>query len=53
MGELWPELVLVLGLIVVNGLLAGSEIALISLRESQLRRLERGGGRVRFRRLER
>ncbi|HKX76026.1 MAG TPA: hemolysin family protein [Acidimicrobiia bacterium] len=48
MVELWPELLLVGALILVNGILAGSEIALISLRESQLRRMERrgGGGKV-------
>lgn len=43
MQELWPELVLVLALVVINGVLAGSEIALISLRESQLGRLVRRG----------
>lgn len=44
MQELWPELVLVLALVVINGVLAGSELALISLRESQLGRLARRGG---------
>ncbi|MEU7033508.1 hemolysin family protein [Streptomyces sp. NPDC046237] len=39
------DLVLIAALVVVNALLAGSEIALISLRESQLRRLRRKGGR--------
>ncbi|MCP3799409.1 hemolysin family protein [Allokutzneria sp. A3M-2-11 16] len=34
---------LILLLMVVNAIFAGSEIALISLREGQLRRLERGG----------
>lgn len=34
---------LVVGLVAVNGILAGSEIALISLRESQLARMEREG----------
>ncbi|WP_095758223.1 hemolysin family protein [Streptomyces xinghaiensis] len=38
------ELALVAALIVLNALFAGSEIALISLRESRLRRLRRGGG---------
>ncbi len=48
MDGVWPELVLVAALVVVNGVLAGSEIALISLRASQLVRLERQGGRGRI-----
>lgn len=39
MEGVWPQLVLVAALVVVNGVLAGSEVALISLRESQLARL--------------
>jgi putative hemolysin len=41
------QLTVVLGLIVLNAVFAGSEIALISLREGQLRRIERqsAGGR--------
>jgi putative hemolysin len=48
MLEALPELLLIAGLVVFNALLAGSEIALISLRESQIARLERQGtaGRV-------
>ncbi|MFE7752851.1 hemolysin family protein [Streptomyces sp. NPDC057428] len=38
------DLALIAALIVLNALFAGSEIALISLRESQLRRLRRRGG---------
>lgn len=41
------QLVLILGLLGVNALLAGSEIALISLRESQIARLEERGARGR------
>lgn len=44
MADAVPELLLVLGLVLVNAVLAGSEIALISLRESQLDRLDRAGG---------
>ncbi len=44
MGEYLPELVLVVALILVNSILAGTEVALISLREGQLHRLERQGG---------
>lgn len=44
MSEAVPELMLVVGLVLLNAVLAGSEIALISLRESQLDRLERRGG---------
>jgi putative hemolysin len=39
---------LVLLLVVVNAVFAGSEVALISLREGQLRRLDTGGGRGRL-----
>src|SRR5215211_1651247 len=41
----WAEIGLVLVLMVVNAAFAGSEVALISLREGQLRRLEAEGGR--------
>ena len=41
------DLALVFGLIVLNAVFAGSELALISLREGQLRRLEKGGRRAR------
>jgi putative hemolysin len=42
---IWWEIGLVLVLMVVNAMFAGSEVALISLREGQLRRLEAEGGR--------
>ena len=44
----WVEIGLVLLLVVVNAGFAGSEVALISLREGQLRRLEQEGGRGRL-----
>jgi putative hemolysin len=44
MDGIGPQLVLVGALVIVNGILAGSEIAFISLRETQLGRLERRGG---------
>lgn len=44
MDSHWFDLVLIAALIMINALLAGSEIALISLQESQLRRLRRRGG---------
>src|SRR5215207_884542 len=44
----WVEVGLVLVLVVVNAAFAGSEVALISLREGQLRRLEAEGGRGRL-----
>jgi putative hemolysin len=44
MDSLWFELVLVLALTLLNAAFAGSEMALISLREGQLRRLERRDG---------
>src|SRR5512132_3711857 len=44
----WAEIGLVLVLVVVNAAFAGSEVALISLREGQLRRLEHEGGRGRL-----
>lgn len=44
MESIWPQLVLVAVLVLLNGVLSGSEIALISLRESQLGRMAEGGG---------
>jgi putative hemolysin len=44
----WAEIGLVLVLVVINAGFAGSEVALISLREGQLRRLEQEGGRGRL-----
>lgn len=48
MGGYGIQILLVLVLILINGALAGSEMALVSLRESQIHRLERSshGGRV-------
>ncbi|WP_426508863.1 hemolysin family protein [Dactylosporangium sp. McL0621] len=48
MDNVWFELALVLLLTLLNAAFAGSEMALISLREGQLRRLERrdGAGRA-------
>jgi putative hemolysin len=44
----WLEIGLVLLLVVINAAFAGSEVALISLREGQLRRLEQEGERGRL-----
>jgi putative hemolysin len=44
----WAEVGLVLLLVVINAAFAGSEVALISLREGQLRRLDQQGGRGRL-----
>ena len=45
MTDVLPEIGLVLVLVVLNAAFAGSEMALVSLRESQIQRLEtRGGG---------
>ncbi len=44
MSGYWFNIVLVGVLVVLNAVFAGSEIALISLREGQLKRLERRGG---------
>lgn len=48
MGDVWPQLVLVGVLVLVNAAFAGTELALVSLRESQLQRLEEASatGRV-------
>jgi putative hemolysin len=40
-----PQLVLVLVLVAINAALTGTELALVSLRESQVKRLEETGGR--------
>jgi putative hemolysin len=45
MNDVWLQIGLVLLLVILNALLAGSEIALVSLREGQIRRLEEGGRR--------
>jgi len=41
MGSLAPQLILITVLIFINAAFAGTELALVSLRESQLQRLER------------
>jgi putative hemolysin len=46
-SDVWPELGLVLVLVVLNAAFAGSEMALVSLRESQLQQLETRGHRGR------
>ena len=46
MGDYWLSLALVGALMLVNAVFAGSEMALISLREGQLRQLERRGTRT-------
>ena len=45
MGNYWFDIGLITALLLLNGLFAGSEIALISVREGQLRTLERSDGR--------
>lgn len=41
MGDIWWQLLLIIALVAINAALAGTEMALISLREVQLDRLER------------
>ncbi len=41
MSDVWPQLVLVLLLVLLNAAFAGAEMAMVSLREGQLHRLER------------
>jgi putative hemolysin len=38
---LWPQILLIAVLIMINAVLAGSETAFITLREGQLRRIEK------------
>lgn len=45
MSRYWVDIGLIAGLLLLNGVFAGSEIALVSLREGQLRAMERRGGR--------
>jgi len=45
MSDLWLDVVLVVALIGVNAMLAGSEMAFVALREGQIRRLAQGGPR--------
>ena len=44
MSGLWLQLALVFALVLVNAVLAGSEMALVSLREAQVARLSHRGG---------
>lgn len=44
MDSIWPQLTLIAFLILVNAVFAGTELALVSLREGQLQRLEAEGG---------
>lgn len=44
MDGIWPQVGLIVVLVAVNAVLSGSEIALISLREPQLTRLDAQGG---------
>lgn len=44
MSEIWFQLVLIGVLVVVNAAFAGTELAMVSLREGQLQRLERKSG---------
>ncbi|HVM55402.1 MAG TPA: hemolysin family protein [Acidimicrobiales bacterium] len=44
MGDVLPQLGLVATLVLLNAAFAGTELALISLREGQLQRLEQAGG---------
>jgi putative hemolysin len=45
MDALWPQLTLIALLILINAVFAGTELALVSLREGQLQRLESQGRR--------
>ncbi|WP_231743381.1 CNNM domain-containing protein [Mycobacterium sp. GA-2829] len=45
MNDYWLNVALVIALVILNGLLSGSEAAFISLREGQLRELAHHGGR--------
>lgn len=45
MSRYWVDIGLIAALLLLNGAFAGSEIALVSLREGQLRAMERRGGR--------
>ena len=45
MSGLLPQILLVAVLVVINAVFAGSELALVSLREGQLQRLEAGSSR--------
>src|SRR5687768_17707685 len=47
MGGIGDEIVLVLVLVLVNAVFSGSEMALVSLRDSQVQRLERASRRGR------
>ena len=44
MDALWQQIALIVALVLLNALFAGAELALVSLRESQLRRFAARGG---------
>lgn len=44
MDALWQQIALIVALVLLNALFAGAELALVSLRESQLRRFATRGG---------
>ena len=44
-GDLWLEISLVIGFILISGLFAAAEIALVSLRDSQIQQLSTRGRR--------
>src|SRR6266498_59390 len=48
MNGFWPQVALVVVLVLVNAAFAGSEVALFTLREGQLQRLDQQGGRGRL-----
>ena len=41
MSGLWPQIMLIAVLVLLNAFLAGSEVALVTLREGQIRRMEK------------
>lgn len=43
--HMWVELLVILGLVLVNGILAGAEMAIVALRKSRLEQLVEQGGR--------
>ena len=45
-GAMWRDLALVVLFVLVGGVFAGTELALVSLRESQIAQLEKRGGRA-------
>ena len=45
MSDVWLSIIMVIAFVLIGGVFSGAEIALVSLRESQVRQMAESGGR--------